>query len=330
MKDMKKIFISALALAALAGCSKEDAGQPEGDAAGRIAIVPSAGVNTNTISRAAVEGTKFSQGNDVFRLCAFLSGDNAPTDWTVTENTEAFENVAVNCTDANGTVALSTPKYYPASGSENKLWFYAYAPALAQDKGSYTNGSSSEHPKVNYTITGQEDIMSGQVNGQNGFSGAAKSGDQQHPALSFTHLLKKVTFKVKAGDTFDANSDITVSQIVVKGVKTSATLDVVKGTLTFNGDAGQSLTLSGSNTAITTDGASVPGCLMFEPGTEFTVSVTAGGVTYADAKVTLTGDNAGKAGVSHEVTLTFNRSGIVPTATITDWVKGTDADVDIQ
>lgn len=144
--------------------------------------------------------------------------------------------------------------------------------------------------------------------------------------------MKKITFKVKAGDTFDAESNTAVSQIVVKNVKTSAKLDVVEGTLTFSGAADQPLTLSGSSTVITDtkEGTAVPGCLMFEPGTTFIVSVTAGGVTYADATVTLTGEKAGEAGVSHEVTLTFNRSGIVPTATITDWVSGTGADVDIQ
>lgn len=322
---MKKIFIPVLVLAALASCSNEDNMMTD-NTHGRVAIIPSANVENNIISRAAVEGTTFGQGDDVFRLSAFES-KTEPTNWTATGD-EAFENIQVNGANG-GSLTLATEKFYPASGSGQKLWFYAYAPSA---KGTYTNGTATTAPYVTYTIDGQQDIMTGKVTGNNGFGGAAAGATQTHPNFLFTHLLKKITFKVKAGDTFDAESNTVVSQIVVKNVKTSAKLDVVEGMLIFSGDADQPLTLSGSSTVITDakEGTAVPGCLMFEPGTTFIVSVTAGGVTYADATVTLTGEKAGEAGVSHEVTLTFNRSGIVPTATITDWVSGTGADVDIQ
>ena len=322
---MKKLFISVWALAALAGCSteKEEIRGIDTDNA-RTAIAPSADIENNVISRAAVDGTSFAEGNDVFRLSAFEAATEPTDNWTA-DGAQAFENVQVNCA-ADGTLSLASPKYYPPTGTNaQKLWFYAYAPS-----GTYTNGNGATKPSVSYTITGQEDIMTGKVSNGNGFGGVANGTTQTHPNFQFSHLLKKITFKVKAGDTFDAATNTAVSQIVVKNVKTSASLNVVDGTLTFSGNADQSLTLSGSSTTITTEGASVPGCLMFEPGTSFTVSVTAGGVTYADATVTLTGTDAGKAGVGHEVTLTFHRSGIVPTATITDWVKGEDADVDIQ
>lgn len=321
---MKKLFISVWALAALVGCSKEENGLPAGGSEeSRAAIAPSANIENNVISRAAVDGTSFAEGDDVFRLSAFEAATEPTDNWTAT-GTEAFENMQVNCA-ANGPLSLATPKYYPPTGASEKLWFYAYAPS-----GTYSNGNGATKPSVSYTITGQEDIMTGKVTNVNGFGGVANGETQTHPAFGFSHLLKKITFKVKAGDTFDAGSNTAVTQIVVKNVKTSASLNVVDGTLTFSGDADQSLTLSGSSTTITTEGASVPGCLMFEPGTSFTVSVTAGSVTYADATVTLSGDKAGEAGVNHEVTLTFHRSGIVPTAVITNWVKGEDAGVDIQ
>jgi hypothetical protein len=324
---MKKLFISVCALAALAGCSteKEEIRGVDTDNA-RTAIAPSANIENNVISRAAVDGTSFAEGNDVFRLSAFEAATEPTDNWTA-DGAQAFENMQVNCA-ANGSLSLATPKYYPPTGTNaQKLWFYAYAPST---NGTYSNGNGTTKPSVTYTITGQEDIMAGKVTNGNGIGGVAKGETQKHPAFGFSHLLKKITFKVKAGDTFDADASIQVTNITVKGVKTSATLDVVAGTLTFSGEANQSLTLSGGNTMITTEGASVPGCLMFERGTSFTVSVTAGGVTYADATVTLSGDKAGEAGVSHEVTLTFHRSGIVPTAVITDWVKGDDAGVDIQ
>lgn len=130
---MKKIFVSIAALAALASCSKEEAGVPgngNGNETERAAIAPSAAIENNVVSRAAVEGTAFAAGADVFRLCAFLSGDNAPTDWSVAAGTEAFEQMQVNCT-GEGKLSLATPKYYPPTGENaQKLWFYAYAPPL--------------------------------------------------------------------------------------------------------------------------------------------------------------------------------------------------------
>ncbi len=327
MKNMKKIVVSAMMLAALASCSTEKEETPQIDAENvRTAIVPNADIESNVIGRAAVEGTSFAEGTDVFRLSAFESATEPAENWTAA-GAEAFENMQVNCA-ASGSLALAAPKYYPPTGADaQKLWFYAYAPAA---NGTYTNGDGATKPSVRYTITGQEDIMTGKVTGANGFGGVAKGETQRHPAFRFSHLLKKITFKVKAGDTFDAGSNTTVTQIVVRNVKTSASLNVVDGTLAFDGEADGSLTLAGGSTTITAAGASVPGCLMFEPGTTFTVSVTAGGVTYADATVTLAGADAGEAGVSHEVTLTFHRSGIVPTAEIVAWTSGDDAGVDIQ
>lgn len=319
---MKKIFVFIAALASLAGCSKEDRTEG-GNENGRMAIAPNAGVENNLIGSAADGTESFKDGKDVFRLSAFLSDDSAPDDWTVDADTEAFENIQVNMAT---TLSLETPKYYPPSGA-GKLWFYAYAPSQG---GTYTPGSMNNKPSVSYTITGQEDIMVGHVTNGNGIGGATSGTIQKQPELLFEHMLKRVEFIVKAGSTFDESDNVRVDKIVVKNVKTAATLNFVDETLTFSGDADQTLTLSGGNTEITAAGNPVPGYLMFEPGTTFTISVTAGGVTYADATVTLTGGNVGEAGVSHAVTLTFNRSGIVPTASIKPWTEGADTDVDIQ
>lgn len=111
---MKKLFISVWALAALASCSKEEnMGSGTGDA--RVAIVPSAGIEHNVISRAAVEGTSFAEGADVFRLSAFESAAEPTNNWTA-DGAEAFENMQVNCA-ANGSLSLATPKYYPPTGT---------------------------------------------------------------------------------------------------------------------------------------------------------------------------------------------------------------------
>ena len=321
---MKKVVISVFAFAVLASCSKEENKLNGGDPAAPVAIAPSAGIVTNLITRAAVDGTTFSAGTDVFRLCAFETDGAEPTDWTVDDTTpEAFENVQVDM----GSTDLSlkpTAKYYPPAGPK-KLWFYAYAPFA---NGTYNAGNGATAPTVDYTITGDEDIMTGKVTNDNGIGAATYGTTQKQPEFVFSHLLKKITFKVAAGDAFA--SGVYVKTIMVKNVNTRVTLDVTKGGLKNWNTIGE-LTLSNLNTEIIQGGSPVDGCLMFEPGTEFTVSVTTGdGITYADAKVKLTGTDAGNAGMHHVVTLTFHKSSIIPSATIVDWVDGDDAGVNLQ
>lgn len=318
---MKKVIISVFALVALASCSKEENKLDGGNPTGPVAIAPSAGIETNLISRAAVDGTTFLDGPDVFRLCAFETDGAVPTDWTVDDTTpEAFENVQVDMA-SNNLSLKPTAKYYPPVGAK-KLWFYAFAPSA---KGIYVNGKGAIAPTVDYTITGDEDIMTGKVTNGNGIGAAAYGNTQQQPVFKFSHLLKKITFKVAAGDAFA--SGVSVKTITVKDVNTKVTLDVTTGELQ-NWNTPGKLTLSDLNTEIIRGGNPVDGCLMFEPGTKFTVSVTTDdGVTYADATVTLTG---GDAGVHHVVTLTFHKSSIIPSATIVDWVAGEDAGVDLQ
>ncbi len=315
---MKKTMILLLAAASLAACTKTETEAPD------IAPVPdysapialSAGIDITADSKAPVTGTVFpANTTNVFRLTAY-AGSGAPTNWT----TAYFADQQVN-SGASSAISLATAQYYPANG--DKLYFYAYAPAAT----SVTAGTSSAAPIANYTIDGSKDIMAAQVT-----SGIAKAatGTQTQPALAFTHKLKQVSFKVIADASFETG--VKVTSIQIKEAKTSAKLAVNTGNLTFDATTG---TLTAySNATGTTIGTTLSGVIgspvMFEPGTKFKVGVVAGGVTYTDVEVTLSGTNAGNAGVSHVVTLTFKRNQIVPTAGITDWTKGTDAGVDIK
>lgn len=324
MKQMKNINFYATVLAAtvlLCSCSKEPA---ESFAGGdpTSPILPGAGVAATVESRAdlsgVVSGTAFPASTDkVFSVVGY-SGTAAPTNWA----SPYIANVAVN-SGTGSALSFATPQYYPANG--NKVYFYAYSPV----SGTYTAGSGSTAPTVAWTITGQQDIMSAQVTG-----GIAKNpvpANQQQPNFAFTHLLKQVKFKIVKDNTFEDNIKLTSLKII--GAKTVASLALNTGTLSwetatgeltaYNNNTGQAIT--GTATAVGTNGSPV----MFEPGTSFKVRAKAGDVTYADVTVTLGGSNAGQAGVSHEVTLTFKRNAIVPTATITDWTNGTAGNADV-
>jgi len=295
-------------------CSKEPV-EPFAGGDPTSPILPGAGVAATVESRAdlsgVVSGTAFpASTTKVFSVVGY-SGTAAPTNWA----SPYIANVAVN-SGTGSALSFATPQYYPANG--RKVYFYAYSPV----SGTYTAGSSSTAPTVAWTITGQQDIMSAQVTG-----GIAKNpvpANQQQPNFAFTHKLKQVTFKVKKDASFDDGVKLTSLKII--GAKTAATLSLSTGAVTWGSTTGNltaydnstGQTITATATAVGTNGSPV----MFEPGTSFKVRAVAGGVTYADVTVTLSGTNAGAAGLSYEITLTFKRREITASASIASWTDG--------
>ena len=322
IKNNRFLSFCIVATALLCSCSKEPV---ESFAGGdqTSPILPDAGVAATVETKAdlsgAVSGRTFpANTTKVFSVVGY-KGTTAPTtDWS----SPYIANIAVN---SGGSSALSfaTAQYYPANG--DKVFFYAYSPVSGA---TYTAGTSSVAPKVAWTITGTQDIMAAQVT--NGIAKNPIPANQQQPTFPFTHKLKQVKFKVVKETSFEDNIKLTSLKII--GAKTAATMDLSTGTVTWGSTSAADLTVYSNSTgqALTTTAASVGSAMMFEPGTSFKVRAIAGGVTYADATVTLSGTNAGQAGVSHEVTLTFKRSGISPKATISEWNPGTPGNVGIQ
>ena len=318
MKTISVISASLCFWAALSGCSKQESAElPEPDAPAAIEV--RAGVEAVAQTRAdlsgVVSGAAFPAGTTkVFSVVGY-SGTAAPTAWS----SPYIANVAVN-SGAGSALSFAAPQYYPANG--NKVYFYGYSPV----NGTYAAGNGSTAPTVAWTITGQQDIMWAKVD-----KGIAKNpvvASQEQPAFAFTHLLKQVKFKVVKDNTFEDNIKLTSLKII--GAKTAATLNLSTGALSWGSTTGE-LTAYNNTTgqAITATATAAGSAVMMEPGTSFKVRAVAGGVTYADVTVTLSGTNAGGAGVSHEVTLTFKRNAIVPTATITPWQAGAAAGAEI-
>ena len=319
IKNNRFLSFCIVATALLCSCSKEPVesfagGDPTSPILPGAAVA--ATVETKVDLSGVVSGTAFPANyTKVFSVVGY-KGTAAPTNWT----SPYIANIAVN-SGTSSALSFATPQYYPVDGQ--KVYFYAYSPVSGA---TYTAGTSSAAPKVAWTINGTQDIMAAQVT-----TGIAKAatGTQTQPAFAFTHKLKQVKFKVVKDASFEDNIKLTSLKII--GAKTAATMDLSTGAVSWGSTTGD-LTVYNNTTgqALTTTAASVGSAMMFEPGTSFQVRAVAGGVTYADATVTLSGTNAGQAGVSHEVTLTFKRSGIVPKATITNWTTGTAGNVGIQ
>ncbi|BCG54238.1 hypothetical protein AI2BBH_12840 [Alistipes indistinctus] len=255
-----------------------------------------------------VSGTAFPANTDkVFSVVGY-SGTAAPTDWS----SPYIVNVAVNSGEKS-VLTFAKAQYYPING--DKVYFYAYSPV----NGTYTAGNGSAAPKVSWTITGQEDVMAAQVT-----EGIAKNpvpANQPQPNFAFTHKLKQVKFQVIRDASFEEN--IKLTSLMIIGTNTEATMDLATGAVTW-GAATSDLPVydDAAGQDITATASAVGDAMMLSPGASFKVRAVAGGVTYDDITVTLAGTNAGAAGVSHEVTLTFKRKEIVPTATIAEWTDG--------
>lgn len=310
---MKRKWIVLLCAAAVAACSKDP--YSESGPGSKVPIELSAGMQAHQATKSPIEGDKFPEMTPAFFLTATQgTGDAAPTDWT----SPYFSDQAVNSA-ADGT--LSWPegqkRYYPADGQ--KLYFYAYTPQAA----SVTAGTQTEAPRADYTIDGGQDIM-WTANTQ----GIKPDGAVADPVqLTFGHRLMQVRFKVAKSESFHIGEGETfaVTSIKIKDTRVVATLDLGTGALVFP-DAEPKGTLTAyedpTGVALGDEAAEVPGSVMFEPQTAFTCEVTAGGTTYPDVRVTLSGEGAGTAGTGHTVTLTFKQGEITATAAVAPWADG--------
>ena len=325
---MKKtnIIASFFCMAALASCSKEESGITPAPAGTQTAIVPTAGLSMSATPsvRAAlpggpVSGTTFPVSTEnVFAVTAY-KGTGAPSS---DYSNAYFDNQAVN-SDADGKLSFQNVQYYPTDAE--KLYFYAYSPVSTS---GFSAGTASATPTVAWTINGQQDIMYASV--VSGIGKVSAGTTQPQPEFTFNHLLKQVRFKLVKGEGF--GDGIYASSVKITNCRTQASLNLITGALTFTGNADQSIGFSG-NYAIQKSGVEI-GSLLCQAGeTDLDIEIVAAGVTYKTS-VTLTSLNtditAGRAGVSHLVTLTFIGTQIVPSATITDWVDAGETSDTIQ
>ena len=272
-------------------------------------IQPTATVVTPAITKGdfegPIDGETFTPSSDkIFGVSAFV-GNEVPTNWTPNSRIH-FSPVH---SDAVGNYFFDERKYYPI---DDKLYFYAFSPMVHCET---VAGTATEHPKIIYTITGREDIVWSK--NDTGIAKAEDPSSQPHPDFQFTHRLQRVIFSVKR--TANVSPALQLTEIRITGIRTKATLDLIDGTLTFEGDPTNSISINYPYTP-TTSFVTIPYDLMFEPGVKtFNMVAVIDGVEYP-ATVTMSDEHAGKAGYKHIVQLTIEGSTLsVGTPQLTDW-----------
>lgn len=345
---MKKLYVPVLALLTLASCSKSElANRPvvENDMVEIMATSKALTIET----RAPFEGQIASDNT----LTAVVLGSTTTADYT----TRYCDGTITFADDTNAKGFDTTPKYYPVSDAT--VYFCAlYPTALADWKDIATTAK--------YTFDGKTDVMAAaEVNGK---KSTAMAGTV--PSFEFKHLLTKLVVKVKAeneaaqnvwgditgitlvkamnGDVFD-----TAEVTLATGAATTGTAfsnPVADGMAFYRIDAytDNAVDDADNKIALTTTAEEVAYSLVApitaENGVKhFTLSVdTKLGETVTTKEVSFdlykakvgeedpavfSGDTQGKA---FEVTLTFKATEIVAKATVTDWVKGGNSEVEIQ
>lgn len=308
---MKKMIIAAFAVAAVAGCMKqENAVENEG-----TPITVKAGFSVTAETKAMnADGSAFAKGNDDFRICAYGGSD--------LESSVLYDNIFDHQVDWNAMDSkyhLTPGKFYPVNG--DNLYFYAFWPQSASQENTGTRASAA----ATFTLDGNQDII--YAKDETGYS---KTGDGQ-PNLQFSHKMTCIEFYVIAGEGFA--EDAILNSISVLGQPNSAKMTISNGTIAYTGSAAYSK--SNLNVSIpASDEEAVKAATMFispnQSDNKFSISVVAGDNTFNNVEVGLVPNDGTLEGVKYKVTLTFKAKEIIPTATILPWAPGEDVDVDIQ
>ena len=347
---MKKLYVPVLALLTLASCSKSElANRPvvENDMVEIMATSKALTIET----RAPFEG-QIAEEN---KLTAVVLGSTTTADYTT-----RYCDGEMTFTDDNTTaVSFATPQYYPVSDATIYLCAL-YPTALADWKDIATTAK--------YTFDGKTDVMAAaEVNGKKStaMAGTVPSFEFKH---LLTKLVVKVKAEneaaqnvwgditgitlVKAmnGDVFDTAEVTLATGAAATG--TAFSNPATDGMAFYRIDAAaytdNAVDDADNKIALTTTAEEVAYSLVApitaENGVKhFTLSVdTKLGETVTTREVSFdlykakvgeedpavySGDTQGK---SFEATLTFKATEIVAKATVTDWVKGGNSEVEIQ
>lgn len=302
---MKKIFISLLATATLAGCSGNEENLAIDD--GRpVPIELNAGVNT--LSRAVI-----SPGNDISNIgIAGWEAEEGQAKCTDPYTWHTHLTTTASTTAHN--VTWLAQQYYNADATiytHMKAWYPC---------GDFVT-SPIENNKVTFSNDGTVDVMMADVVKGNKTLGV--SGP-----LQFKHKTSQIKFKVKKGTGLTDGTKI--KKIVIKDAQLPTGFDIsqdykTSDAITYADAADLQIPNLNSNQVIG-DEASAGNPVMIRPtgSKTFKIDVETSGATYKDCEVTLTGEGAIMSeGYAYTITLTFGQAGLELTATVDEWKSAT-------
>lgn len=307
MKTNKYVWVSLMATFLLGGCSNNE--ETIGEAT-KTNIELHAGIGQTT--RAVIDA---GYGSDLEVAFARINNPSSNTSWI----TPAINAVRAGGSGNTAITFETAQTYSPDNGISGLIGYYP----RKELEGGATNPLS-----VNYTITGDEDIMATELQ-----TGAANA---KFEPFTFQHLLTQLQFKC-AGSADAVKKWTAISFIKVKKVATALKLSLDKtggATLAATGTADQELVVINCPAVVSAPTAtdSKIGYLMLSPvtdmGTETAPIELEVKATYDGTDKTLTvpiSNISGgvQVGQSHLITLNFTIEGeITAESDIAEWTAG--------
>lgn len=310
MKTLVLSIISiAATVAAMTACTSES-DEINNVVEAKVPIELNAGVMEITTKAVIEKGEAF----DAKVLASSKSKDYSTNNllWT----TENAGNISVGTDDA---VAFNPIQYYPADG--DAIYMIGIAPRPTE---TINNGT------INYTITGEEDIMfASEISGS--------KNDKADKALAFKHLLTQLKIKVVAENQEAIDAWGTITSIEVVDPATVLTLNLKDGTIAEAATpAKTNLPLKGFTTGMLipnndkSEAATVAGYSMVLPKTTGNYQLmvkTSKNTTGMPITPSLTKLDASTA---YEITLTFKSTNVDVTASAGEWIKDTTGTGTVQ
>lgn len=204
-------------------------------------------------------------------------------------------------TATGGEIVLAPRRYYPADGSP--LYLRGYYPVAPLQNGT-----------VQYTLTGQEDLMlsveqSGSLD---------RHFDAVMSPLTYSHLLTQLNFTLRLEDV---SSGYKVRSVKLKGLASTAVVDLVTGAIEAIGNAAPVVIYTDPGTGgfpIVDGVATLPGYVLVQPEASFTLDLVlavdgnpAHDLSFPDLPVRFAGEG-GQGGSAYNVEISVKAPGPTP------------------
>ena len=213
---MKKLFLSLLAVAALASCSKTESAYVDQDQEIKLAPVASIATKANVLQ--AIDGTTYPTAEN-FDVYAYWKNEQAGL--TFVDGTPYLkgENSGVEFTNKGAYWGGTTTYYWPKNGS---LRFAAYSPSSINMTHDLKYDTYSVKGYVQPSNTAETwDLMVAPTSESYTAETAA-----ENVSVVFEHALSWITLKVKAKDA-EAAKAFDIKKVTINDVITTADLEAV-------------------------------------------------------------------------------------------------------
>ena len=310
---MKKFYILATVVIALAACSNEEESEKSWNGEIRLSAVEA--IQTRAAGQ-AIQSTVFDSGEEVD---VFINED-------ATSPSATYLQPIVYKTNSSGALTSTTSQYYPQSGNGINI-FAVYPSGVA--------GEDVEATEVEFSVkedqsTEENYKASDLMVGSPASNPVAKTSSNVE--LTFKHCLSKINLNILAGDGLTIN-DLNGAEVIIGGVNNSATFNVKTGEVTASTEAeGSGIIELGrmtvDNGAIAVSAIVIPQTIGV--GTDL-FKIVVGPDTRTPTVYVYTVQKAETFDTSAAYTynITVKKSGIsISSPTITDWTDGGTANVD--